>query len=103
MAQRIKKAKGRSLAEAALRLSQRVHENYPQAMITTLEVPYTDEDLTVDVALPEGYALREASDNLIRVCLEIEDELGVSILTQVSRLTLKEEGVAQSMPEFTET
>ncbi|MBI3304321.1 MAG: hypothetical protein HYZ72_19825 [Deltaproteobacteria bacterium] len=86
MAQRIKKAKGRSLAEAALRLSQRVHECYPQAGITVLDVPYTDEDLTIDVALPEGYALREVSDSLIRVCLEIEDELGVSILTQVSRL-----------------
>jgi hypothetical protein len=61
----------------------------------------TDEDLTIDVSLPEGYALREVSDNLIRVCLEIEDELGVSILTQVSRLTPKEEGVTKGMPEFT--
>ncbi len=91
MAQRIKKAKGRSLAEAALRLSQCVHERYPQAVITALDVPYTDEDLTIDVSLPEGYALREVSDDLIRVCLEIEDELGVSILTQVSR---KEESTA---------
>ena len=101
MAQRIKKAKGRSLAEAALRLSQRVHEGYPQAVITALDVPYTDEDLTIDVALPERYTLREASDNLIRICLEIEDELGVSILTQVSRLTPKKEGAAKVIPEFT--
>ena len=85
MAQRIKGAKGRSLADAALRLSQRVHERYPQAVITTLDVPYTDEDLTIEVSLPKGYALREVNDELIRVCLEIEDELGVAILTQVSR------------------
>jgi hypothetical protein len=85
MAQRIKRAKGRALAYAALRLSQRVHERYPQAVITTLDVPYTDEDLTIEVSLPEGYALREVNDELIRVCLEIEDELGVTILTQVSR------------------
>lgn len=91
MKQRMK-AKGRSLAEAVLRLSQRVHERYPQAVITSLDVPYTDEDLTIEVSLPEGYALREVSDDLIRVCLEIEDELGVSILTQASRLSRKEEG-----------
>jgi hypothetical protein len=94
MAQRITKAKGRSLAEAVLRLSQRVHDRYPHAVITTLDVPYTDEDLTIEVSLPEGYALREVSDELIRVCLEIEDELGVSLLTQVSRFAPKEEGVA---------
>jgi len=78
------------LAEAALHFSQRVHDRFPQAVITPLEVPYTDEDLTIDVALPEGYALREVRDNLIRICLEIEDELGVSILTQVSQLPRKE-------------
>jgi serine protease inhibitor len=92
MTRQIKKAKARSLAEAALRLSQRVHERYPQALITTLDIPYTDEDLTIEIALPEEYELREASDNLIRICLEIEDELGVSILTQVSRFTPEEEG-----------
>lgn len=94
MAQRMKKAKGRALADAALRLSQRVHERYPQAVITTLDVPYTDEDLTIEVSLPEGYALREVNDELICVCLEIEDELGVSILTQVSRFAPKEQSVA---------
>jgi hypothetical protein len=86
MSQKIK-TKGRSLADAALRLSQRVHERYPQAVITPLDIPYTDEDLTIDVALPEGHVLREVSDDLIRLCLDIEDELGVSILTQVSRLS----------------
>jgi len=94
MKQKLKKTEGRSLAEAALRLSQHVHECYPQAVITALEVPYTDEDLTLDVSLPERYALREVSDELIRICLKIEDELGVSILTQVSRLTQGEEGVS---------
>ena len=89
MKQRTKKAKGRYLAEAALRLSQRVHECYPQAVISPLEVPYTAEDLTIEVSLPEDYSLREVSDNLIRFCLEIEDELGVSILTQASHLTQK--------------
>ena len=94
MTQRMKNAKGRALADAALRLSQRVHERYPQAVVTTLDVPYTDEDLTIEVSLPEGYALREVNDDLIRVCLEIEDALGVSILTQVSRFASKEESAA---------
>jgi hypothetical protein len=77
-----KKTRARTLAEAALRLSQRVHECYPQAVLTALEVPYTDEDLTVEVFLPEDYSIQDVSDMLIRCCLEIEDELGVSILTQ---------------------
>ena len=89
MPQRTKKTKTRSLADAALLLSQRVHECYPQAVISPLEVPYTDEDLTVEVTIPETYALREVSDTLIRFCLEIEDKLGVTILTQVSQLPPK--------------
>ena len=52
--------------------------------MTTLEVPYTDEDLTIEVALPEGYELRAVGDDLIRTCLAIEDDLGVAILTQVT-------------------
>ncbi len=94
MAQRIKKAKGRSLAEAALRLSQHVHEHYPRAVVTALDVPYTDEDLTIEVSLPEEYELREVGDDLIRTCLKIEDDLGVSVLTQVSRLALRDEHAA---------
>jgi len=89
MPHRTKKAKSRVLAEAALLLSQRVHACYSQAVMTPLEVPYADEDLTVDVSVPEGYSIQEVSDTLIRLCLEIEDELGVSILTQVSRLPHK--------------
>lgn len=84
MAHRLK-TKGRTVADAVLRLSQHVHEQYPQAVMTTLEVPYTDEDLTIEVALPEGYELRAVGDDLIRTCLAIEDELGVAILTQVTR------------------
>ena len=89
MRHRTKKSRSRSFAEAALRLSQWVHERYPEAVITPLEVPYTDEDLTIDVSLPEAYSLQEVSDTLIRLCLEIEDELGVTILTQASHLPHK--------------
>lgn len=89
MQHRTKKSRSRSLPEAALRLSQWVHERYPEAVITPLEVPYADEDLTIDVSLPEAYSLQEVSDTLIRLCLEIEDELGVTILTQASRLPHK--------------
>jgi len=86
MRHKTKKSRSRSLAEAALRLSQWVHERYPEAMITPLEVPYADEDLPIDVSLPKAYSLQEVSDTLIRLCLEIEDELGVTILAQASRL-----------------
>ncbi|MGE0820647.1 MAG: hypothetical protein AB7G75_01820 [Candidatus Binatia bacterium] len=79
------KTKERTLANAVLRLSQHVHEQYPQAVMTTLEVPYTDEDLTIEVALPEEYDVRVVSDDLIRTCLAIEDELGIAILTQVTQ------------------
>jgi hypothetical protein len=91
MPHKTKKVKRRALAEAVFLLSQRAHACYPQAVMAPLEVPYTDEDLTVDVSVPEGYSLREVSDTLIRLCLEIEDELGVSILTQISRLSHKAE------------
>ena len=90
MPRRMKKSKSRALAEAALCLSQRVHACYPQAVITPLEVPYADEDLTVDVSVPQGYSIRKVSDTLIRFCMEIEDDLGVSILTLASRLPQKE-------------
>jgi len=86
MRHKTKKSRSRSLAEAALRLSQWVHERYPEAVITPLEVPYADEDLTIDVSLPEAYSLQEVSATLIRLCLEIEDELEVTILAQASRL-----------------
>ena len=86
MRPRTKKSRSRSLAEAALRLSQWVHEHYPKAVTTLLEVPYADEDLTIDVSLPEAYSIQEVSDTLVRLCLEIEDELGVTILAQASHL-----------------
>jgi len=89
MRHKTKKSRGRSLAEAALRLSQWVHERYPEAVITSLEIPYADEALTIDVSLPEAYSLQEVSDTLIHLCLKIEDELGVTILTQASRLPHK--------------
>ena len=79
------KTKERKLADAVLRLSQHVHEQYPQAVMTTLEVPYTDKDLTIEVTLPEEYDVRVVSDDLIRTCLAIEDELGTAILTQVTQ------------------
>ena len=87
------KTKGRTVADAVLRLSQHVHEQYPQAVMTTLEVPYTDEDLTIEVALPEGYELRAVSDDLIRTCLAIEDDLGIAILTQVTRRSTEQRAV----------
>ena len=89
MRPRTKKSRSRSLAEAALRLSQWVHERYPKAVTTLLEVPYADEDLTIDVSLPEAYSIQEVSDTLVRLCLEIEDELGVTILAQASHLPHK--------------
>ncbi|MBI3247702.1 MAG: hypothetical protein HYZ50_14455 [Deltaproteobacteria bacterium] len=90
---RKRKTKEHSLADAVLRLSQHVHRHYPHAILTTLDVPYADEDLTIEVALPEGVALRKVSDDLTRTCLAIEDELGVSVLTQVIRLATAEETI----------
>jgi hypothetical protein len=63
-------------------------------VLSALDVPYTDEDLTVEVSLPADYSLQEVSDMLIRLCLEIEDELGVSILTQAAHLPAKAEAIA---------
>ena len=87
MGHKIKKSRSRSLAEATLHLSQWGHERYPEAVITPLKVPYAGADLTINVSLPEAYSLQEASDTLMRLCLGIEDELGVTILAQASRLS----------------
>ena len=93
MSQKMKKTREKSFAKAALRLSQHVYAAYPQAVISPLDVPYTDEDLTIEVLVPEQHVLSAVSDNLIRICLEIEDELEVSILTQASHVSRQEQHV----------
>ncbi|MEE8292684.1 MAG: hypothetical protein V3R80_14515 [Candidatus Tectomicrobia bacterium] len=93
MSQKAEKTREQSFAEAALRLSQHVYASYPQAVISPLDVPYTDEDLTIEVLVPEQHVLSEVSDSLIRICLEIEYDLGVSILTQAGHISRKEHHV----------
>ena len=72
------------LAEAALLLSQKIHEKFPEAVISPLELPYNGEDLTVDVGVSEERDLRVVADELIHFSLEIEDKHGISILAQAS-------------------
>jgi hypothetical protein len=96
MSQKTKKSREQSFAGAALRLSQHVYAAYPQALISPLDVPYTDEDLTIEVLVPEQHGLSEVNDSLIRICLEIEDELEVSILTQAGHIRQQKQHVEQA-------
>ena len=70
------------LTEAALLLSQKIHEKFSEAVISPLELPYNGEDLTVDVRVSEERDLRAVADELIHFSLEIEDRYGISILAQ---------------------
>ena len=76
--------KSHILAEAALLLSQKIHEKFPEAVISPLELPYNGENLTVDVQVSEERDLRAVADELIHFSLEIEDRYGISILAQAS-------------------
>lgn len=70
------------LTEAALLLSQKIHEKFSEAVISPLELPYNGENLTVDVRVSEERDLRAVADELIHFSLEIEDMYGISILAQ---------------------
>ncbi len=50
-------------------------------MIEPIDQHYSDEDLTLEVQVPAGTDVRRASDELLRIALDAEDQYGVTILT----------------------
>lgn len=75
--------KQETLAKAAVVFCQKVYSAFPDASIEPLDRHYSDEDLTLGVRVPAGADVRQASDELIKLALEIEDQYGVTIVTRV--------------------
>jgi hypothetical protein len=73
--------KAATLAKAAILFRQKAHAAFPGSVIEPIDQPSRDEDLTLEVQLPAGTDVRHASDELLRIALEVEDRYGVTILT----------------------
>jgi len=72
--------KGGTLVKAAILFCQKALSAFPGSSIESLDQHYSDEDLTLEVAVPEGTDIRHASDELTRIALEVEDQYGATIM-----------------------
>ena len=73
------------LAKAAILFCQKTYQAFPGSLIEPIDQHYSDEDLTLEIHVPEGTDIRQASDELLRIALEVEDQYGVIILTRAVR------------------
>jgi hypothetical protein len=71
-----------TLAKAAILFCQKTHQTFPGSVVEALDDHYSDEDLTVEIELPAELDKQQVSDELIRIALAVEDEYGVTIVTQ---------------------
>ena len=78
-------AKEGTLAKAAILFCQKTYAAFPEAMVEALDQHYSDEDLTLEISVPEGTDIRQASDALLHIALEVEDQYGVTIMTRAVR------------------
>ena len=69
-----------TLAKAAILFCQKTHVAFPGSVIEAIDQHYSDEDLTLEVQVPAGTDVRQASDDLLRIALEVEDQYGVTII-----------------------
>jgi len=74
-----------TLAKAAILFCQKTYAAFPGAVVEPIDQHYSDEDLTLEIHVPEGTDIRQASDELLRIALEVEDQYGVIILTRAVR------------------
>jgi hypothetical protein len=78
-------AKETTLAKAAILFCQKTYAAFPGAVVEPIDQHYSDEDLTLEIYVSEGTDVRQASDELLRIALEVEDQYGVTILTRAVR------------------
>lgn len=69
-------------AKAAVVFCQKVYTAFPGASVEPIDRHYTDEDLTLAVQVPAGTDIRQASDELIKLTLEVGDRFDVAIVTR---------------------
>ena len=75
-------AKEETLAKAATLFCQKTYAAFPEAMVEVLDQHYSGEELTLEISVPEGTDIRQASDALLHIALEVEDQYGVTIMTR---------------------
>ena len=63
------------LAKAAILFRQKTHAAFPSSAIKPIDQPYNDEDLTLEVQAPLGTNVRQASDELLRIENDAEDQV----------------------------
>jgi hypothetical protein len=78
-------AKQGTLAKAAVLFCQKTYAAFPGAVVEQLDQHYSDENLTSEISVPEGTDIRQASDALLHIALEVEDQYGVTMVTRVVR------------------
>ena len=71
-----------TLAKAAILFCQKTYAAFPGAVVELIDQRYSDEGLTLEVQVPAGTDVRQASDELLRIALEVEDQYGVTTLTR---------------------
>ena len=74
-----------TLAKAAILFCQKTYAAFPGSIVEPIDQHYSDEDLTLEIYVPEGTDIRQASDALLRIALDVEDQYGVTILTRAVR------------------
>ena len=78
-------AKEGTLAKAAILFCQKTYAAFPGAVVEPIDQHYSDEDLTLEIYVPEGTDIRQASDELLRIALDVENQYGVTIVTRAVR------------------
>ena len=71
-----------TLAKAAILFCQKTYKTFPGAVVEAVDDHYSDEDLTVEIQVPEGLDRQQVTDELIRIALTVEDKYGVTIVTR---------------------
>lgn len=74
-----------TLAKAAILFCQKTYATFPGVVVEAIDQHYSDEDLTLEIYVPEGTDIRQASDELLRIALEVENQYGVTIVTRAVR------------------
>jgi len=74
-----------TLAKAAIGFCQKTYAAFPGAVVELIDQHYSDEDLTLEVQVPAGTDVRQASDELLRIALDVEDQYGVTIIAWAAR------------------
>ena len=70
-----------TLAKAAILFYQKMYQTFPGAVVEAVDDHDSDEDLTVEIQVPEGLDRQRVADELMRIALTVEDEYGVTIVT----------------------